>query len=171
MAYVVEDGTGVADANSYVAVAFADGFFADRGNASWAALSEAQKQAALVRATDYIEQKFDSRWRGSRVNGGQSLGWPREDVYENGEPDRLIADNVVPVRVKQAACELALRAHDDALLPDVASTETVVNKEKVGSLEVGYEVVQRALSPSYPAVNATLRPLLRSSNTVEVFRS
>lgn len=171
MAYVVENGTGIAGANSYVAVAYADSFFADRGNTDWVALSEAQKQTALVRATDYIEQVFDSRWRGSRALLDQPLGWPRSGVYENGELDRAIAENIVPARVMRAACELAMRAHSASLLPDLAATETAVNKEKVGSLEVGYEVIHRALAPSYSVVNATLRPLLRSTASVEVFRS
>ena len=36
--FIVEDGTGIADANSYVSIQWADDYFTDRGgNSTWAA--------------------------------------------------------------------------------------------------------------------------------------
>ena len=58
MAFTVEDGTGVAGANSLVDVAFADEYFADRGNTVWAALTEEQKQSALILASDYASTQY-----------------------------------------------------------------------------------------------------------------
>ena len=50
MAFIVEDGTGVEDANSYTSVAFADAYFADRNNTTWSGASVADKEFALVKA-------------------------------------------------------------------------------------------------------------------------
>ena len=54
MAFVTEDGTGLAEANSYVSVAEADAYHADRGNAAWIG-EDSAKQSALIKATDYLE--------------------------------------------------------------------------------------------------------------------
>ncbi len=49
MTFVVEDGTGLANANAYIAVAFADSYFADRGIQKWADVTDASlKQQAIV---------------------------------------------------------------------------------------------------------------------------
>ena len=49
MAFVVEDGTGISNSNSYAPVAFADSYFADRNQAEWVGTDEVKK-AALIRA-------------------------------------------------------------------------------------------------------------------------
>lgn len=127
MAFVVEDGTGMPDANSYASVAEADAHHADRGNAGWAG-ADGVKQAALVKATDYIEQVYGGRWYGQRLNGEQALEWPRTSPY-----------NVplgVPRAVKQAAYALALEAIAGA---DLNPTQgRAVKREKVDVLETEY---------------------------------
>jgi len=55
---VCEDGTGLANANTYVAQADADSYFADRANAAWAALSSDQKASALIQATQYLDARY-----------------------------------------------------------------------------------------------------------------
>lgn len=54
MALIVEDGTGLADAESYLSVADADTYHADRNNEAWQDYSTAEKEAALRKATQYI---------------------------------------------------------------------------------------------------------------------
>ena len=55
---VVEDGTGLADANSYIASADADTYWANRANAAWAALDDDAKAAALIQATQYLDARY-----------------------------------------------------------------------------------------------------------------
>lgn len=43
MAFVVEDGSGIANANAYITVAYADEYFSDRGNADWAGMADDTK--------------------------------------------------------------------------------------------------------------------------------
>ena len=52
---VVEDGTGLSNADSFVSVAYADTYFSTRGVSAWASLTN--KEALLIKATDYITTK------------------------------------------------------------------------------------------------------------------
>jgi hypothetical protein len=54
MGIVVEDGTGIADANSYASEDDADNYFEDRANDTWAT-STADKEAALIRASASLD--------------------------------------------------------------------------------------------------------------------
>lgn len=65
---IVEDGNYVPTANSYASLAYADQYFTDRPSATWndVALTDAQKSAALIAATDYIEKKFSHRFLGQK---------------------------------------------------------------------------------------------------------
>ena len=54
MALIVEDGSGLSGANSYASTAQADTYASDRGLTAWTG-DTATKEAALIRATDYLE--------------------------------------------------------------------------------------------------------------------
>jgi len=47
--------------NSFASVAAADSFHSERENTAWAALNNAQKQAHLIKATDYIHSRYSFR--------------------------------------------------------------------------------------------------------------
>lgn len=126
MAFTPEDGTGVTDANSYVDIDFADDYHSLRGNAAWASATEPQKQAALVKATDYVDQKYN--FIGYETYEGQSLAWPRDYEDENLG---------IPAKLKQAIAELALEALTADLNPNVAPAGQVKRK-KVDVVEVEY---------------------------------
>lgn len=168
MAFVVEDGTAKADANSYVAIAEADGYFADRGITAWTG-ADAVKQAALVKATDYIEGRFGQRFIGSKKTTTQALAWPRTGAAD-------FADTVIPVGLRRACCEYAVRALSAALAPDLkvdASGLTVVaTKKKIGPIETDYAVPQTGLGSTpmlfrpYPAADMLLRGLVYSASQV-----
>lgn len=159
MALVVEDGTGKADAESYISVADADTYFAARGNATWAAIAtSALKEAALRAATDYMEGRYGSLWKGERVDAVQALSWPRADVIVHGFA--LDAD-VVPTPVARACAELAVRASADELLADQGSQ---VTQETVGPISVSYAVGARQ-GTRYGAVDERLGPYLRGGGS------
>jgi hypothetical protein len=69
MALVIEDGSGVASANANANEAFVLAYLTDRGRENengWTAATSAVKQAAIIAATDYIEQKFGLQFKGSK---------------------------------------------------------------------------------------------------------
>lgn len=133
MTIIVEDGTALAGAETYISVADADTYHAARGNTAWSALSEADKEAALRRAADYMLGVYRGRWKGVRVLGTQALDWPRADVVVDGY---LMPSNAVPAEVARACAELALRAASAALSPDL---ERGIRRERVDVIETEYD--------------------------------
>lgn len=169
MAFVVEDGTGKADSNSYGAVADADAYFTDRQVTDWAGTQQ-DKEGALIRATDYIEFRFGDRFIGTKKTDQQALSWPRSNA-------KGYADNVIPMKLQRACFEYALRALDkEPLAPDpeldASGMAVVTTREKVGPLETEFAKVQSGLGATvqlfrpYPAADALLKGLVYSSNRV-----
>lgn len=70
MAFVVENGSGVANANSYVAPAYVAAYLADRNRADengWTTPAGVEEQAACVAGTDYVENRFRMAFGGVRA--------------------------------------------------------------------------------------------------------
>src|SRR5882672_6440147 len=83
MPLIVEDGiSGNPDANAYISVEFADDYHDLRGNSKWTAANAGQRTAAIVRATDYIDKRFQQWFLGTKQNHDQGLAWPRLDALD-----------------------------------------------------------------------------------------
>ena len=165
MALVVEDGTGITNANAYVSVAEADSYFQARNNPSWSTRTTADKEKAILYATSFLDGVF--YWLGHIKKFEQSLGWPRILVYDKDH--RPIGSDSVPQRVKDAACELALEGLDKPLSPSLARGGDV-KRQKVASLEIEY--FERAGSErTFPIVRQILKGLYKDSPTAELFRA
>lgn len=148
MALIVEDGTGVANAESLASVAFADSYHADRGNAGWTSVASVEvKEQLLRKATDYIVAMYAGSWKGVEVAAGQSLPFPR----------LVDSTNIgVPLSVKQATVELGLIARTTPLMPSVTRGKKRV---KVGPLEVEYDGTAPTAT-QFVAASARLGPWL-----------
>lgn len=163
MAFKVEDGTGLTDANSFVTVLFADEYFQLRGVAEWQGSNE-QKEAWLVQATDYISARFN--FMGRQLTEEQALPFPRMGVG----PFKM------PVALLKATCEYAIRAKDAPLAPDIEVSETgraIAGKtEKVGPIEdtVSFSVSGPGASlmvfRPYPAADMLLKGLIQRGHRV-----
>ena len=150
MALIIETGLIVAGAESYASVTDADTYHTNNGNTAWGTASNTAKEAALRKACRYLDGKYRSRWKGRRVLPVvQVLEWPRGGVeapsgagssgsyyYDTGFTGNVFyPSNSIPQRLKDAQCELALRALDG----DLASDATIgVKREKVDVLETEY---------------------------------
>lgn len=69
MTMIVEDGTGVVGANSYATEAEVLAYLTDRDRQeenSWNTSTSPQREAAIVTATDFIEQRWGGRFMGHR---------------------------------------------------------------------------------------------------------
>lgn len=139
---VVEDGTGLANANTYVSRSEASDYHRLLDNAAWAAASEHQQVAALINATQYVDLRF--RYAGELVEDDppQALAFPREDsdAGELLDARGIDVSGTVPVQIKQATMEYALRALADALMPDLTTPDdagrfVTLKREKLGPLE------------------------------------
>ena len=78
MSLIVEDGSIVPNANSYVALIDADNYFRARNNHVWLSLEQTAKEALLIAATDYIELRFGRRFLGQKKQDNQPLSFPRK---------------------------------------------------------------------------------------------
>lgn len=149
-----------ANANSLCSVADADAYHAARKNAAWLALANDDKEANLIKATDYLGQVYGQRWKGVRTSSLQTLDWPRYDVCANGYP---VASDIVPVAVANACAEMALRAiTSPSLAPDVSRLKKRV---KVGPIETEYVDGSTGLT-RYTAVDNMLAAYLSSSGSM-----
>jgi hypothetical protein len=156
MAIVVEDGTGKSTAESYISVADASSYFTARAVTTWAALAtDALREAALRKATDYMENTYT--WQGTRKTEEQALSWPRYNVIVSGY---LIDDDIVPEAVKRACAELALKSTTADLSPDITQG---VTREKVGPIEVEYDKSSPRVT-KYTAIDAMLSGYLSSGS-------
>lgn len=164
--FTPEDGTGLPDANSYIDVAYADAYFLDRGNAAWAALDTTKKQNALIGATDYVELRWGSKFKGSLATETQALAWPRLYVGDSALQ--------MPDTLKRATAEYALRASSAPLAPDIAFDDSgrlwTRKREEVGPIveEIAYSSTSVSDIPTfrpYPVPDALIRPLLNGSFT------
>jgi hypothetical protein len=165
MPLIVEDGTGKADAESYISVADATAYHAARGNAAWTAVaSDTVREQLLRKATDYMVATYRERWAGYRVSTTQALDWPRYEVpirdsATEGTYTAYYASDAVPAAVSRACAELALRAIDGDLAADL---DVPVTSEQVGPISVTYAEGARQTT-TYRAVDAMLSPFLASA--------
>lgn len=164
MAFTVEDGTGLAGANSFAAVATADTYWADRGNTVWSGASPAQRQQALVRSTDYIKNQKRYRWSGAKLTYAQPLPFPREGAVE--QDGLSVPNNVVPLGVVEACCYLALVALADILaggagdLQPALARGGMIQSETVADISVSY-FEGAANETVYPYVDGLMATLMR----------
>jgi hypothetical protein len=146
MALVVENGSGLANAESYISVADADTYFsALRGDASvyaddWAnaATTTAIKEACLRWATRLIDKYW--RFDGEKSTTTQKLRWPLEGV-EN-EYEELLPSDELPDDLTYATAEMAR-----ALLVDperVEDQEVGLSALGVGSIQLTFDKYDRA---------------------------
>lgn len=163
MSLIVEDGTNVPGAESYASVNDADVYFDNRGVTIWSNLTIQEKEQALRRATDYMLERYRLRWKGGRIHFKQPLDWPRQGVSLedfNGIPQMyyayLVPYNVVPVEVKNACAELALRASINALNDDLQQN---VLEEAVGPITTKYDPNSPQI-PRYVKIDQLLAPFL-----------
>jgi len=126
MALIIEDGTLVANANSYVTTSELTDYATARG-----ITITGDEEELLIRAMDYFESLA---FIGIKVIHTQALQWPRANVIID---DYLVELDTIPSEVIKSQIEIAL-AIDNGQDPaaDVARSKS---KVKVGELEVTYE--------------------------------
>lgn len=129
----VDATLGGVSSDSYISNAGADAYWLNRNNATWAAASSEEADAALREATQYLDAKYE--WVGTLKSTDQALDWPRTGAYDR--EDRDISD-IIPTKVKQATAELALQALSSTLVDPSADRGGQTKREKVGDIEVEY---------------------------------
>lgn len=159
----------------YGTVAAADAYHAARANSAWAGTEQA-KQAALIRASAYIDGKYQQqnscgRWEsmfsGVKTGGRtQELQWPRTGATDN--EGAAILSTEVPAEIERATYEAALReiVAPGSLSPDYVASEAI-KRQKVDVLEIEYQAPSDSgavpTRPVITVVDELVAPLLRST--------
>lgn len=158
-----ETGSGIADANTYVDVTYADNFHLLRGNAGWTG-TNAAKEAALVRAFDYLCNERRYKFRGVRTTAVQRAPFPRTDCQERNGP--LYSNSQIPWRVKDAQCLLALLALSRAL-ESALDRGGKITSESIGPISVSYAADAPA-ETFFTGVDGLLAPILTDAEWSDI---
>lgn len=154
MSLTIEDGTGVAGADSFASVAEARAFAAARGLTLPA--DDADVEPLLVKAADFI-LGLENQMRGDRTTSTQRLPFPRYDVVLPGGYN--LNPYEIPAQVKEAQMRLAVDANSNDLNPNGTGQEVI--RKKVGPLETQYaEKGSTTVTPEFNAAMDLLKPLL-----------
>lgn len=156
MALIVEDGSIVANANGYISVAELKTYWSNRNTTL--TQTDDELAAAIIIATQHVDYNYT--FKGSIVNSTQSLAWPRTGVVDGRGV--TIANNVIPVQLKNAIAEFAQRQATAPIQPDVESTGIVKRtKVKVDVIEeeTEYEEGTAIGFKSFPQAENYLRGL------------
>lgn len=157
MALIIEDGSLVSGANSYID----DTFFLEYASARGIELptTEVEREGLLVKSMDYLES-FRSKFKGEKTSPkSQALQWPREDVYIDCEE---LDKNTIPVELKKAQAQAAIEVQHQELF--YTSDGSNVKKEKLDNLEVEYFQGGSGGKPSLGRVDAFLDVLLEKGS-------
>lgn len=162
MTLVVEDGTIVSGANSYVSDSDYTTYAAARGKTI--GTSATIREQELILAMDYIES-HRSQFKGLKVSSTQPLQWPRSGVYIDGF---LIASDEIPTDLKSAQIEAAILASSTALLPS-GSTQNV-QSEKLGEMQITYFQNGSYETLRTDSIDIYLQPLRTGSSNFYSFK-
>lgn len=128
---VVEDGTGLSTANTYVSQADATTYHEKHLYATdWTAATSGNKDIALMMATRIIDDQFT--FEGKKVSDTQALEFPRFDIKDRS--GYSIQSTTIPTSLKNAVSEYArwLLASDRT----AEEGDTGFKSLKVGSLSL-----------------------------------
>ena len=161
MALVIEDGTGVVGANSYLTVAELRAYAEVRGLTLPTVDSEVE--ILLVKATDYLELKS---YIGDRASDDQGLSWPRTSVTD---PYWKYTDKI-PSQLKLAQSMLAIEVQNGELSPAVRPNEYIQTKIDVLYIKYASDDA-RAAGIRFRAVDNTLAPILTTTRLLQTVRA
>lgn len=161
---VVEDGSLVSGANSYVTTAEITQFAENTGQSTGLPTAESELAVLAYKAMQKIEA-YRGRFKGIKRDDDQALQWPRYNVYI----DQYIFDSdEIPQILKDAQCQFAIDANSNDLTPNTKGNR--ITEKKVGPINVKYASnVSSNVQPNFNKAMNLLQPLL-NNGVVESWR-
>lgn len=160
MTLIVEDGSEVAGANTYISDDDYTTYAAARGLV--VGIDAPAREVELIKAMDYIES-HRRQFKGLKITDTQPLQWPRVAVWVDSFP---VDSDEIPQELKNAQAEAA--AAISASIDPLRNEDTQnIKREKVeGAVEVEYFEGGSWTSPRLDRADAQLRPLLKNVGMV-----
>lgn len=168
MTLLLEDGSGIDNANAYTDADAFKIYHKDRGNSFDAGSSEIDK--AIIRATDFIDRKYGGRFKGVKEFSSENeLEFPRLKLFNRAG----ILVIGIPTKLSWATAEYARRALTEDLFLTPVIDETGLRRigfrDKVGPIEteVKYaESTTRELEKPHPIADKLLSEYLKTVGAV-----
>lgn len=151
MALTTEDGSGLADAESYVSVADCTTYAAAHGLAFTG--TESEQEAKLRRATQYLDTEYT--FKGERLTQTQALAWPRTVVPG------------IPREIVGACCELACKSGD--LWADVDASAVI--EKTIGPITKKYAAPTNGGQKRFAGVDALVKRWTYGNSTIKLVRA
>lgn len=170
---IVEDGTGIANSNSYVTLAEADQYFTDTGNLGWAGTDDFKNQN-LINATAAMDATYGPRYISFlRDEVTQALLWPREQVWDRHS--RRIDDLSIPTSLKNAQYEMALLSQNGVDLYPEGRKDNNITAESVAVGEINQSftyqksATEQATYDGFRKIEQILWPILNPESARMLF--
>ncbi|MDB5995259.1 MAG: hypothetical protein JWP42_2395 [Pseudomonas sp.] len=140
---IIEDGTGVAGADSYATVADLVSYATRYGVTI---PDDVVAQEALLRRSALTMDGM--KWKGCRAGGEQALAWPRREVVIDGE---IKPSNYIPARIQYGQMALAAEIYTDDIDPVDQRKGAVILDRVEGAVTREYAVISNTSNRLMPA--------------------
>lgn len=169
MTIIVENGSIVPNANSYITVSGVDSYCSAMGYDAWTTTSSGIKEQSLLKAMRYID---GLRWKGIKYTQDQYTSWPRDDVYDVDE--RLVPYTVIPIKVIEAVCEacvLSLPTSEFNLEPTITKDDYKTSEAVASVVSNTYVVTDDTIRSKSTIIESKLRGLLKNKIIITIERA
>lgn len=161
MTIIVEDGSKVAGANSYVNLADARILLESLGQNL--DLDDETAEQQILNSARYIDA-FRAMYQGSKTTKDQSMQWPRLGVVVD---DDHIDSDIIPQDLIDAQVFAAYEFAQGQILQPSSPGQSVQSEEVVGAVKVSYfDTGAVDGSPVLVRVNDSLNPLFESGGSI-----
>jgi len=150
----------------------ANAWHTSHNNTAWADADDTTKEAALLIASEWIDNRYGLQFSGYPVGlVAQTRQWPRKSAVD--KYGYAIASDVIPAQVEQATYEVALR---HIVKPGSLNVDWTPGQEKISVAVSGAVSVTYAGAYSYQdaqvqigTVGAILAPILADNATGSMY--
>lgn len=149
---IVEDGSGVSDANTYIDLDYIHTFAENMGLALPS--TDEEVKSLILQAMVFMENQ---KYQGMKSNASQALKWPRSLVRADGYD---LPNNVIPEDIKRAQAQSAFLISEEVELMPTVSAGAIVTEETVGPITTKYSDKYPMFASYFGALSNYLSPYL-----------
>lgn len=153
MTLLLEDGTGISDADAYVDVVDVDSYATNYGKTGWSVLATPEKEVHIRRATQFIDNKYP--FPGVPLTSTQGLFFPVQELRIRGH-----SVEGLPRQLLDAVCELSIISVTTDLVNSVASRAYTYRKVEVGDVKKTERFESENNQSVFRSVELLLSPIL-----------
>jgi len=160
LTWSVENGTGVADATTYMELTEFKQLLENMGYALPAGTSDEAIKILIVSATQYLDRRW--RYYGNTKTTTQNLQYPRTRNYD--EQGRVIPAGTIPIQLKKSVVMFVYQAtlEPSLLDPYLASSQGDLSSWSQNGTSVTYKKNEQVMSNLFDARLPDVEVMMRS---------